>query len=156
MPTHYVGDEATRRALDTFIKLSRARKVIGDRTNRLLAEYGLSESQFGTLEALYHLGPMYQSQIGEKLLVTGGNMTMVINNLEKLGLISRERAVEDRRQMIVSLSEKGHQLIDELFPIHAQNILKLMSILSTDELDQLGQLCKMLGKQTRDDLVSDS
>jgi len=149
MPTHYVGDEATQQALDTFIKLSRARKVIGDRTNRLLADYRLSESQFGTLEALYHLGPMYQSQIGEKLLVTGGNMTMVINNLEKRDLICRERATEDRRQMIVSLTDKGHKLIGELFPIHAQNILNLMSILDADEQDQLGQLCKILGKQTR-------
>lgn len=156
MPTHYEGDEATRLALDTFIKLSRARKVIGDRSNRLLAEYGLSESQFGALEALYYLGPMYQSQIGEKLLVTGGNMTMVINNLEKRGLINRERAEEDRRQMMVSLSNKGQHLINELFPKHAQNLLNLMGILNAEELDQLGRLCKMLGKQMRDGQVPES
>ncbi len=97
MPTHYIGDERIRRALDVYIKLSRARKVMGDRTSTLLAEYGLTESQLGTLEALFYLGPMCQSEIGEKLLVTGGNMTLVVNNLEKRGLVSRQRDPQDRR-----------------------------------------------------------
>lgn len=151
MPTHYTGDETTRRALDAYIKLSRARKTMGYLTSRLLAEYGLTESQLGTLEALHYLGPMCQSDIGEKLLVTGGNMTMVINNLEKRGLVSRQRHQQDRRQITVSLTETGQQLIDELFPRHAQNIVNLMSTLLPDEQEQLGLLCKMLGRQTRDD-----
>lgn len=150
MPTHYTGDETTRRALDAFIKLSRARKVMSLETSPLLAEYGLSESQFGALEALYYLGPMCQKEIGEKLLVTGGNMTMVLGNLEKQGLISRERDEADRRQMVVSLTDKGRQLIGELFPQHAQNIVNLMSILDAAQQEQLGQLCKTLGLQSAD------
>jgi MarR family 2-MHQ and catechol resistance regulon transcriptional repressor len=151
VPTHYTGDEATRRALDAFIKLSRARKTLSQRTGRLLAEYGLTESQLGTLEALYYLGPMCQSDIGNKLLVTDGNMTMIINNLEKRGLVSRQRDEKDRRQIMVGLTENGQQLIAELFPKHAQNIADLMSILSPVEQDQLGLLCKILGQQTRDE-----
>jgi MarR family 2-MHQ and catechol resistance regulon transcriptional repressor len=151
VPTHYTGDEATRRALDTFIKLSRARKMLSQRTSRLLAEYGLTESQLGMLETLHFLGPMSQSDIGNKLLVTDGNMTMVTKNLEKRGLISRERSATDRRQFTVCLTEKGQQLISELFPKHAQNIANLMSILAPDEQDQLGVLCKMLGQQARKD-----
>lgn len=151
VPTHYVGDEITRRALDAYIKLRRAGKVMGDRTSRLLAEYGLTESQLGTLETLYYLGPMCQIEIGDKLLVTGGNMTMVVTNLEKRGLVSRQRDSQDRRQLMVSLTEQGQRLIGELFPKHAQNIADLMNILCPDEQDQLGQLCKILGKQTRDD-----
>ena len=151
MPTHYTGDDTTRRALDAYIKLSRARKMMGNLTSRLLAEYGLTESQLGTLEALHYLGPMCQSDIGDKLLVTGGNMTMVVNNLEKRGLVSRQRDQQDRRQITVSLTNTGQKLIDELFPKHAQNIVNLMGTLSPDEQDQLGLLCKMLGRQTRDD-----
>ena len=151
MPTHYTGDESTRRALDVFIKISRARKMLSQRTGRLLAEYGLTESQLGTLEVLYYLGPMCQSDIGNKLLVTDGNMTMVLNNLEKRGLVSRERDGKDRRQITVCLTEKGQQLIGDLFPKHAQNIADLMSILSPLEQEQLGHLCKMLGQQTRDE-----
>ncbi len=149
MPTHYPGDEATRRALDAFIKLSRARKTLSYRTNRLLAEYGLTESQLGTLEALYYLGPMCQRDIGDKLLVTGGNMTMIVNNLEKRGFVSRQRDPQDRRQITVSLTAAGQQLIAELFPKHAQNIASLLNILSSAEQEELGRLCKILGRQTR-------
>jgi len=125
--------------------------MLSQRTGRLLAEYGLTESQLGTLEVLYYLGPMCQSDIGNKLLVTDGNMTMVLNNLEKRGLVSRERDGKDRRQITVCLTEKGQQLIGDLFPKHAQNIADLMSILSPLEQEQLGHLCKMLGQQTRDE-----
>jgi MarR family 2-MHQ and catechol resistance regulon transcriptional repressor len=150
MPTHYTGDPTTRRALDAYIKISRARKVLGSKTSQLLAEFGLTESQFGTLEALYFLGPMCQKEIGEKLLVTGGNMTMVISNLEKEHLISRRRDRHDRRQLIVSLTGKGRRLVAEIFPQHAQNIVDLMGVLAADEQDKLGNLCKRLGLQARE------
>jgi len=147
VPTHYQGDETTRRALDTYIKLSRARKTVASLTGRLLADYGLTESQFGALEALHFLGPMSQSEIGEKLLVTGGNMTMVMNNLEKRGLVSRRRTPTDRRQNTVSLTEAGEQLIGDLFPRHAQNMVEMLAALDPDEQEQLGRLCKKLGRQ---------
>lgn len=150
MPTHYQGDEATRRALDAFIKLSRARKMMSTRTGRLLAEYRLTESQLGTLEALYYLGPMCQSDIGEKLLVTDGNMTMVMKSLTQRGLVSRQRDPDDRRQIMVSLTDEGQRLIGELFPRHARNLAEMLSVLSPDEQDELGRLCKILGRQSRD------
>jgi MarR family 2-MHQ and catechol resistance regulon transcriptional repressor len=151
VPTHYTGDERIRRALDAYIKLSRARKTIGMLTSRLLAEYNLTESQLGTLESLYYLGPMCQKDIGDKMLVTGGNITMVVKNLEKRGLVSRERHEDDRRQFIVRLTPEGQQLLDELFPRHVEYITELMSILMPEEMDQLGELCKMLGLQSRED-----
>lgn len=92
---------------------------------------------------------MSQKEIGEKLLVSGGNMTMVINNLEKRGLVTRQRVPEDRRQVTVFLTGQGRRLVAEIFPAHAQNIVELMGILSAEEQDHLGRLCKMLGKQAR-------
>lgn len=151
MPTHYTGDERIRRALDAYIKLSRARKTMGTLTSRLLAEYSLTESQLGTLESLYYLGPMSQKDIGDKMLVTGGNMTMVVKNLERRGLVCRERDDGDRRQFIVSLTPEGQQLLDELFPRHVEYITALMGILTPEEMDQLGELCKILGLQSRED-----
>lgn len=123
---------------------------MGYQTSRLLAEHGLTESQLGTLEALYYLGPMCQKDIGDKLLVSGGNMTIVINNLEKRELVSRERDATDRRQMMVQLTDHGYRFISELFPKHAQRITELMGILTPEEQDQLGKLCKILGLQTRE------
>jgi MarR family transcriptional regulator, 2-MHQ and catechol-resistance regulon repressor len=151
LPTHYSGDDATRRALDAYIKLSRATKALWSQLGRALNEYDLTLSQLGALEALHFLGPMCQKDIGEKLLVTGGNITMIVNNLEKRGLVRRARDRQDRREITVSLTESGEALMKSLFPQHAEQIVTLMSVLDADEQDQLGALCKMLGLQDRDD-----
>lgn len=145
MGTHYRGDEDTRRALDAFIKLTRANKTLGDYLVQTLKAEGVTESQFGTLEVLYHLGPMCQGEIGGKILRTGGNMTLVIDNLEKQGLVRRERDEADRRQVFVYLTDAGEQLISRVFPQHAENIREWMSVLDADEQEQLGALCKKLG-----------
>ena len=145
MPTHYEGDEGTRRALDAYIKLSRATKAMWSRLNRNLTEYDLTLSQLGTLEALHFLGPLFQKDLSEKLLVTGGNITMVVNNLEKRGLVTRERNQQDRRQVLVSLTSKGEALIKAVFPQHADQITAMLSVLSPADQDELGRLCKSLG-----------
>jgi MarR family 2-MHQ and catechol resistance regulon transcriptional repressor len=64
----------------------------------------LTISQFGVLETLYHLGAMCQTEIGSKLLRSGGNITLVIDNLEKQGLVRRQRDTEDRRLVNIHLT----------------------------------------------------
>ena len=70
-------------ALGTFVKLMRAAESVSADVHKEIGEAGLSISQFGILEALYHLGPMSQKEIGAKILKSAGNITMVIDNLEK-------------------------------------------------------------------------
>src|ERR1039458_8296210 len=72
-----------------------------------LAGANLTLTQFAVLEALYHLGPMSLSDIARKVLTTGGNLTMVVGNLEKLGLARRQGCPEDKRVLIVVLTAKG-------------------------------------------------
>lgn len=146
MPTHYVGKPREILALDTFIKLTRATDSLLSRLARRNTHPGLTASQFGVLEALYHLGPLCQSVLGEKLLKSGGNITMVIDNLEKSGLVQRVRSADDRRFITVSLTEKGRELIERIFPGHVQAITEEMSCLSSDEQRELGNLCRKLGK----------
>ncbi|MEJ2372997.1 MAG: hypothetical protein P8Y16_04280 [Sulfurimonas sp.] len=64
-------------ALDCYIKLFRAAESVGQSINAHLREYDLTISQFGALEANYHLGPMQSGELGQKILKTSGNMTMV-------------------------------------------------------------------------------
>lgn len=113
-----------------------------------MASAGLSTSQFAVLDALLHLGPLCQKELGEKILKTSGNMTMVIDNLEKGGLVIRERQIDDRRFVLVHLSDGGRALMVDLFPRHAAAISREMAILSPAEQDELGRLCKKLGLQT--------
>lgn len=146
MPTHFSGTDTEECTLDTFIKLTRC-------TNSLLARLAerntigdLTWSQFAVLEALYHLGPMTPGEISIKVLKSGSNMTTVIDNLERDGLVRRERNVEDRRVIHVHLTDEGYQQIEAVLPGHVAALVEEFSILSTTEQETLGELCKKLGK----------
>ena len=92
MGIRYKGTKAENRALDAYIKLVRASEsVVGRLGQNLRAEDDLPLSQFGVLEALMHLGPMCQRELGVKILKSSGNVTMVVDNLEKRGLVARRR-----------------------------------------------------------------
>lgn len=146
MPTHHKGSLKEARALDCYIKLIRAADSAMAKVCRRLTDVQLTGTQFGTLEALYHLGPLSTGQIAAKLLKSGGNLTMVLDNLEKRGLIMRERSTEDRRSIKIHLTEQGRQLTRRIFPRMGEFIAKQMEHLSPDEQAQLGALCRKLGR----------
>ena len=145
MSTRYQGSEEEIRALDTYIKLMRATGSVTCRAHTHLMEEKLTISQFGVLEALFHLGPLVQRDLANKLLVTAGNITMVVGNLKKRGLVLRKRDNDDRRFITVYLTARGNDLIGRIFPIHVDAIRREFSALTADEQDVLGNLCKKLG-----------
>lgn len=142
--TQYKGDEHEIRALDAFIGLLRAADKVSSAAHCDLGSVGLSVSQFGVLEALYHLGPMCQRDIARKILKSTGNITMVIDNLEKRGLVVRLRNDMDRRFFTIRLTSSGEELIGRYFPDHARRISGIMTILTDNELESLIGLCKKL------------
>jgi MarR family transcriptional regulator, 2-MHQ and catechol-resistance regulon repressor len=146
MPTHYQGTAEERLALDTFIKLTRATNSLMNRLAAHATLGDLTQSQFGVLESLLHLGPLSQSEIGAKQLKSGGNITMVVDNLEKHGLVKREVHPDDRRVTMVRLTAAGEALIRDIFPRHVKAILEEVGVLTPEELKELGLLCKKLGK----------
>jgi MarR family 2-MHQ and catechol resistance regulon transcriptional repressor len=147
MGTHYQGSEQEMQALDAYIKLIRAAESVSNRVHHHLEAVNLTVSQFGVLEALWHLGSLSQSALAHKLLKSGGNMTLVIDNLEKRQLVRRDRQNRDRRVVHVCLTETGTQLIREIFPQHVTEIVQTMSILTATEQEELGRLCRRLGRQ---------
>jgi MarR family 2-MHQ and catechol resistance regulon transcriptional repressor len=149
MGTHYNGPEEDKKTLNAFIKLMRASESINSRLSRHLSDANLTLSQFGTLEALLHLGPLNQRDLGRKLLKSGGNITMVIDNLQKSGMVKKETDPSDRRAVIISLTDKGRTYIEEYFPKHLDKIREEFAVLSNKEKDQLAALCKKLGVKSR-------
>ena len=147
MPTHYQGTPEEVLALNTFIKLTRAVESLGARLARHGTLGNLTPSQFGVLESLYHLGPMCQGEVNAKVLRSTGNMTLVLDNLEKRGLVRRERDADDRRMVNISLTEAGRELISGVLPHHVAAIVEEMSVLTPAEQATLGQVCRKLGKQ---------
>jgi MarR family 2-MHQ and catechol resistance regulon transcriptional repressor len=146
MPTHFKGKADQVRALDTYIKLSRASGTIDGRLAANLARFGLTSGQLGVIEALMHLGPLSQGELGRKLLRSGGNVTTVIDNLERRGLVARRRNPEDRRVVTVELTGEGARLIGRVFPLHARAVAQAMNALTPAEQIELGRLCRKLGR----------
>ena len=146
MATHHHGSEEEARALDAFVKLARSSNALA---NELLPplqrEFGLTESQLGILEALYHVGPLPQGQICQKILKSGSNVTTVVDNLERAKLVQRMRDKDDRRVQVVHLTERGRELIARAFPVHAKRIARLMAVLTPAEQTELARLCRKLG-----------
>lgn len=145
MSTHYKGTVRERRALGAYITLMRASESVLAALLPDLKQAGLPTSQLGVLDALYHLGPMCQREIGQKILKSAGNITIVIDNLERGGLVKRHREEEDRRMITVHLTAKGRKLIAEFLPIHVEGIVSAVGVLSAREQKQLTDLCRKLG-----------
>ena len=146
MPTHYKGRRGTIRALNAYINLARASDSLLGRVGAELEHNGLTMGQFGVLEALLHLGPMCQRTLGQKLLRSGGNITLVVNNLERHGWVRRERQKDDRRMIVIHLTPQGQKLIEGIFPKHAQAITREMSVLKPQEQENLRHICRKLGR----------
>jgi len=132
-------------ALTTYTKLMRAAESATSRTSKVMTAAGLTISQFGVLEALYHKGPLCQRDIAAKILKSSGNITLVIDNLEKSGLVRRERDSEDRRFLTVHLTDAGTELIARVFAEVEAAIVADFATLTTEEQETLGRLCKKLG-----------
>jgi MarR family 2-MHQ and catechol resistance regulon transcriptional repressor len=134
------------RTLDTFIKLTRCTNSVLARLAERNTTGDLTPSQSAALEALYHLGPLTQGEVSTKVLKSGSNLTTVIDNLERDGLVRRERDAKDRRVIHVHLTEAGKGRIEAVFPVHVAALVKEFSVLSASEQETLGEFCKRLGK----------
>jgi len=145
MGTHYNGSKKVMRALNSYIKLMRAADTINSAVNLSLSKFGLTESQFNVLDALYHLGPLSQKELGYKLLKSGGNITMVIDNLEKDAYVERRRGTEDRRIFFVHLTKEGGEKLEEILPMKVNFITNEMNRLNKTEQIELQRLCKKIG-----------
>ena len=137
--------EKTDAALGMWVKLARAFSTFNKVTVDHIRTFGLTQAQFGALECLGHLGSMTIGELCRKQLVSGGNMTVIIDNLEKDGLVERVRTPEDRRVVVVQLTAAGKKRFHEIFPRHAECVSRAASVLSQSEMTELSRLLKKLG-----------
>lgn len=143
-PRQWTEHEGT--ALSLWIALARCYATYAKAVAAKVQGYGLTTPQFGTLEALYHLGPLSLGELADKLLVTGGNVTYVMDRLEDQGLVYRYRRPDDRRVIQAKLTPEGRALVADAFPEHVDYIAHLSRHLSTEEQQQMRDLLKQLGR----------
>lgn len=132
-------------ALSMWVKLARAHSTLAKLTDENIRSFGLTTPQFGVVECLGHLGPMLIGELCRKQLVSGGNMTVVVDNLAKDALVERVPSKEDRRAIVVRLTTKGKKLFDTIFIQHAKFVGSAVSVLTEKEQDELSILLKKLG-----------
>lgn len=77
------------------------------------------------------------SALSEHLLVTAGNLTGIVDRLEKLEFARRETNPKDRRQTFIKLTDKGREYCNQVIPQHTQDIAKLLSGLNDNTVQNL-------------------
>lgn len=142
--TRHYGRKADT-ALRMWVKLARAFATLSRLSAADIRSYGVTQAQFGVLEALGHLGPMSLGDVARKTLVSCGTTTVIVDNLAKEGLLERTPHREDRRVKVVQLTPKGRKLFLEIFPKHAAAMAEFVAVLAEPEQERLGALLKKLG-----------
>lgn len=128
--------------LSTLVVFTRAEHTIHKKEFQTIKEGGLTPAQFGVLEALYNKGDLRIGEIIEKILTTSGNITVVIKNLEKEGLVKKALDPEDKRSAIISLTDKGKEVVEDILPNHIENIKDIFSVLTDEEKIVLKNILK--------------
>lgn len=127
-----------------YVRLIRTADALHAAVSKGLAAEGLTPSQFSTLKVLRLRGPQAQRDIAKYLLKTGGNVTVVVDNLEREGYVARVRDTEDRRMTFVKLTALGEETFDRVYPVHLLRIRNAMSNLGDANLERLFHLLTKL------------
>ncbi len=136
--------------LKTLTTLFRAANSIERVIKEDVFKYGLNVSEFGVLEAIYHKGPMNVKDVLEKVLIANSSMTYVIDNLVTKGYLIKKQCEVDKRRFLLELSSKGNSLMDKIFPIHANNMRKILDILDIEEELSLQKSLSKIGKYAKE------
>jgi DNA-binding MarR family transcriptional regulator len=122
-------------------RISEASNLIArDRLIPLFAQFGLQRGEFDVLATLRRSGAPYAltpTALYEATMVTSGAMTNRLDRLEESGLIARSPHPDDRRGVVVQLTEKGRTMIDAAVTAHVDNERRILAGLTAEEQDML-------------------
>lgn len=125
-----------------MVVMRKAFRTVDSKTSETFRSLGLTPTQFSVLDVLYAKGEMTIGQLVDNILATSGNMTLVLNNMEKNGWIKRQKSSCDGRAFTISLTDKGIELIEKALPAHIERVEEVFAVLSEDEQEQLITLLK--------------
>jgi len=129
-----------------FLVLWKAARAVEAYAGLSISESEMGGSDFAVLEALLHKGPLPVNEIGRKVLLTSGSITVAVDRLETKGLVERRASGSDRRARIVHLTKEGRRLITRAYSEHAADMERLAAAsLTTQERKTLIHLLKKIG-----------
>lgn len=139
-----------------LIRMYRMVSQMNRKTSHIAAQYGLTLSQFGVLEALYHVGDLTVGEVKNKILSSDGTIPVVVKNLEKQGFLFRKQDPKDRRKSILSLTEQGRDVIAKAYPENEKMIQDALSVWTRDEKRQLLKLLQKFPVEGEEEDLSGS
>lgn len=129
-----------------FLVLWKAARAVEAYAEKSIFELEMCGSDFAVLEALLHKGPLPVNEIGKKVLLTSGSITVAVDRLEKKGFVERRAHGTDRRARIVHLTKEGRKVITRVYADHAADMERLASAsLTRAERKTLILLLKKIG-----------
>ena len=132
--------------IHVFLVLWKAARAVETYAEKSVTELRMCGSDFAVLEALLHKGPLPVNEIGKKVLLTSGSITVAVDRLAEKQLVERRAHGSDRRARIVHLTKDGRKLITRAYAQHAADLEQLASAsLSTTERATLIRLLKKIG-----------
>lgn len=144
MENKSISNTQTEINMQTLRALNRCSQSVHKKELSVIKDSGLTASQFEVLEVLRDLGDLRICDIIEKILATGGNMTVVIDNLAKDGLVQQSVDPQDKRVKLIRISDKGKSLMDDLIPRYLDNINSIFDELSEAEKRTLREILTKL------------
>jgi len=129
-----------------FLVLWKAASAVESYAEQSISQLEMCGSDFAVLEALLHKGPLAVNEIGRKVLLTSGSITVAVDRLEEKGFVERRPHGTDRRARIVHLTKEGRKLIRRVYSEHASDMERLASAsLTKSERKTLIGLLKKIG-----------
>jgi len=139
--------ELENKELKALTVIFRASQAIQEMIRKDVASYDLNTTEFAVLEFLYYKGDQPIQTVGKKILIARSSITYVIDKLEKKQLVSRRDCPNDRRVIYATLTTKGNELMDQIFPLHQEKVADIFRCLEENELDNIIELMKKIGYQ---------
>jgi DNA-binding MarR family transcriptional regulator len=135
---------ADRLTTECVINLIRAQSLLAAELNNRFRPFGLTGSTFNVLMILDgEAEPLSPHEIGERLLVTRGTVTGLLDTLQRQGLVKRVPHPDDRRMLLIELTDRGRTVLRETWPAHFPAQTEMLSVLSDTEKETL---VRLLGK----------
>jgi len=146
-----MSEEPAKETIQAWIHLHRTHRLLLERVENSLKSKGLP--LLGWYDVLLELHRekrkgLRQYEIGEKILLNKHNLSRLIDRLDKNQLVSRHACAEDGRGNRIKITEKGENMLKQVWPVYSQSIQESFGIkLNSNELIELSRiLSKVLGQ----------
>lgn len=133
-------------AMAVFGRIYRLSRMAGDHVERAYADYGIGRAEFDVLATLRRSGEPFQLSPGalaESMMLSSGGTTARLDRLEKAGLAERVPSATDRRSVLVRLTDRGREIIDDAVAAGLEEQRRLLSHMPPAKVRQLADLLRV-------------